>query len=84
MSAFDKHDLRGLLKFLAIMACVLAGVLAVVGLGSPAGMKKERASGRIYFAQATEGGTSLLPYAFVSLAVGGILAGVVSAKPLWR
>jgi len=79
----DKQDIRGLLKVAAIV-CVAAGIgLFVSAFGDRGGMKKDKASGRIYYVQASASDPSLLRWAYASFAAGAALTGLIFARPLW-
>lgn len=80
----DRNDLRGIVKFLAILSFVAAFLFVAMNLGHTEGMKKDRATGRVYWTEAWESRTSSMGYGMIPLTIGVALVLLLSSRSLSR
>ena len=80
----DRNDLRGILKFAAIMSFAVSFLFVAMNLGDSEGMKKDRGTGRVYWSAAQNLDASTMSYAAVPLVLGAVFTTLVAIRSLWR
>jgi hypothetical protein len=76
----DRHDFRGIVKFLAVMSFCVAIAFVGMNLGGPARMTKSRVTGHVGWAPASEMDIRSMRFALIPFAIGVVLTAVVKTK----